>query len=328
MPNSELRRDLITKRWVVIATKRNERSRDPQDICVFCPGNEEKAPAEIRVYRNNGDTIWKVRVVPNKYGAFAIEGELGKQKIGVLRRMNGRGAHEVIISTPAHIKKIYDFSNDEMYDLLFASQERVLDLAKSIDENKDPRIAYILIFGNEGKNAGASKEHPHWQLIGLPIIPIEPWNEIESCREYWAKEDECLFCKLTSQEKEAKVRIISENDSFLSLCHYAGRFPFETWILPQNHRPLFEDGSQKSIKSLAEILTDTLKRIGKALDKAAFNIYFHGAPLHDRQYDRYYHFHIEILPRIINLAGFEFGTGFYINPTVPEEAAKLLREAV
>lgn len=337
MPKSELRRDLITRRWVVIAIERNKRPSDfikegrrtrkeSPGSCVFCPGNESKTPPEILVYRKNGTLLWKVRVTPNMYPALRIEGDLEKEKIGVLRRMNGRGAHEVIISTPEHQKIIYLFSPEEMNDLLWASKERVLGLAKAVDENEVPKIEYVIIFGNEGEEAGASKEHAHWQLIGLPIIPIEVWNEIESGREYWGREDECVFCRLTNQERDDGSRIVAKNDYFFSLCPFASRFPFETWILPQNHRPLFEDGGPKIVLALAEILVDTIKRMGIILEQPSFNLYFHSAPVHDRQHDRYYHFHIEILPRLATPAGFEFGTGFYINPTIPEEAARCLRE--
>ena len=333
MAKSELRRDLITKRWVAIATERSKRpsdfgvSKKVQGDCVFCPGHEDKTPPEILVYRKEGTLSWKVRVVPNLYGAFDIDVELEKEKNGVLRKMNARGAHEVIISTDNHTKSIYAFSVEEMNDLLWACKDRMRDLAKAVNGNNEPKIDYIIIFGNQGESAGASKEHAHWQLVGLPVVPIAVWNEIESGREYWAKEDECVFCKLTGQERESQIRIVSQNEGFLSLCQYAGRFPFETWVLPQNHRPLFEDGSPKIIFSLAEILVDTIKRMGKILKNPDFNLHFHSAPVHDRQHDRYFHFHVEILPRLTKEAGFEYGTGFYINPTSPEEAAKCLREA-
>lgn len=339
--DSEIRRELATKRWGIIATKRSKRPTDysskgekdekklkeSPETCAFCPGNESKTPPEILTYRINGDTKWKIRVVPNKFGALSIEGELQKEKTGVLRRMNGRGAHEVIISTPHHAKTIFQFSQEEMNDLLWACKDRILDLAKAKDEKNDPKIEYIIIFGNHGKEAGASKEHAHWQLIGLPIIPPESWNEIESCREYWSNENECLFCSLIKQERNAKERFICENDFFVAWCHYAGRVPFETWILPKNHWPLFEDGNAKTLKALADILVETLGRIGKTLDFPPFNIFFHNAPLQNRTHDRYYDFHIEIIPRVTIQAGFELGTGLFINPTAPEEAAKFLREA-
>lgn len=330
MSKSQLRRDLVVRRWVVVAEERSKRPSDfakvkdrkPQ-ACPFCPGNEAETPPEIAAFRHKDTGQWYIRVVPNKYGAFSITDAEAphKKKIGVLREMEARGAHEVIVSTPHHAKRIYDFSVEEMYELLWMCRERTLDL------KKDPLIESVFIFGNEGEAAGASLEHEHWQLVGLPVIPKMIQEEIESCREHWDNEDLCAFCEFTRQEQETKVRIIAENEGFIALSYYASRVPFETWILPLAHRPLFEDGKEKIVRPLAEMLHGAVRRIGAILQNPAFNIYFHSAPLHNRDHDRYYHFHIEILPIVTKVAGFEWGTGFYINPTKPEEAAEFLRNA-
>lgn len=326
MAASELRRDLITRRWVVVAKNRGKKPSDfskkqekKTRVCPFCPGNEKETPPEITSYNEGG--LWKIRVVSNKFGAFSIDDkELLKEKKGVLRWINGRGAHEVIICGPKHDRRIYEFSVDEMNDLLWMCKERSLDL------KKDPLIESVFIFGNEGEAAGASLEHPHWQLVGLPVVPKIIQEEIESCREYWESEDSCAFCLLTRQEKEDKSRLVSENDNFFVISYFASRVAFETWVLPNDHRPLFEDGGSRLIRSLAEILRDTLRRIGAVLDYPDFNIYFHSAPLQNRTHDRYYHFHIEIIPILTKVAGFEWGTGFYISPAIPEESADFLRK--
>jgi len=334
MPKSEFRRNLITKRWVVIAAERSRRplelrhmsvleQKNP-DICPFCPGNEAQTPPTILSYAKDDGSGWKIRVFANKYRALSIEGKLDKQKRGIFRNMNGMGAHELIVTTPEH-KTLYELSDSEMNDTLWACKDRMLDLKKAVDEG-EPKIYYIIIFGNQGETAGGSQKHGHLQLIGLPIAPEDSWKELSNCEEYWDEENECLFCNLTAQESEEKTRIVSENDNFLSICDYSGKFPFETWILPRNHRPLFEDSTDKNIRALAEVAMDTLRRIGKALNYPPFNLYFHNTPLHDRNHDRYYHFNIKIIPRLSQPAGFELGTGFYINPIIPEDAARILRE--
>jgi len=328
MSKSTLRRDLIVRRWVVVAEERSKRPSDflkkndkELKICPFCPGNEQETPPEITAYRRKDSGLWYIRVVPNKFGAFSIsENPLERKKIGIFREMEARGAHEVIISTPQHEKRIYDFSPDEMYELLWVCKERTLDL------KNDPLIESVFIFGNEGEDAGASLEHEHWQLVGLPVIPKLIWDEIEACRECWDRDDNCAFCLLTQQEYGEKVRIVAENEHFFSLSKYDGRVPFETWILPLAHRPLFEDGGEKILRPLAEILCETIQRIGAVLNRPDFNIFFHSAPLRDRTHDRYYHFHLEILPILTRVAGFEWGTGFYINPTRSEDAAAFLRD--
>ena len=322
MSISELRRNPITKRWVVIATSRGKRHAE-SERCPFCPGNEGETEKTILAYPPSPGGEWQARVFPNKFLAFAIEGELEKRKDGIFRSMNGRGAHEVITAR-AH-KTMYELLPHEIANLLFAARERMIDLRKAVDEHGMPKLECIAIFGNEGPAAGASKSHAHWQLIGLPIIPHEWQDEYRNCEEHWDNENECLFCRLTAEERERGTRIIAENEYYLSLCDGTGRFPFETWILPVRHMPLFEHADDRTIAALADMIGDTLARIGKALAYPAFNLYFHNAPMYDRTRDRYYHSHIKIVPRLTQPAGFELGTGFFINPMAPEEAARILR---
>ncbi|MDI6820823.1 MAG: galactose-1-phosphate uridylyltransferase [Patescibacteria group bacterium] len=337
MAQSELRRNLITKRWVVIATERNRRPSDfhhdrvptnklkeDSHSCPFCPGNESLTPKTILEY--SGGASWKTRIFPNKFLALAIEGNLNKKRDGIFQTMAGRGAHEVIVATPSH-KTVYDLSNEEMTDALWSFKERILDLRKSLDEDGEPKIQYIIVFGNQGEAAGATKEHAHFQLVGLPVVPSASRIEFINCEEYWENENVCLFCELVKQEHREKSRIISENENFLSIADYAGRFPFETWILPKNHLPLFEDGTPEKMRSLAEAFTDIVSRLGKTLNYPPFNIYLRNTPIHERSHDRYYHFYLKIVPHLTEPAGFELGTEFHINPVIPEKAAEYLRES-
>lgn len=332
---SEIRRDPVTRTHVVIATSRADRpfdykespvtSDDTPEKCPFCPGHEgETAPT---ILEHKSPSGWKQRVFANLFRAFDIEGDLEKKRRGPFWSMNARGASEVIVATPSH-KNLYALTDDEAFGTLLACKERIIDLklAKEEGERKDPKLVYIIVFMNEGRAAGASKKHAHWQLIGLPIIPGILREEFRRAEEYWENQNTCLFCDLVGQERNEKERLVMENETFLSVCAYAAKFPFETWILPKSHLPIFEDGTEKTMRGLAEVLMGTLRRMNKALNGAAFNLYLHNSSLFDRNHDRYFDFHFEIEPRLTRLAGFELGTGFYINPMPPEKAAQILRD--
>ena len=328
----ELRKDPITGRWVIISTDRAKRPTDffrerdirKSAICPFCPGNEEKTPPEIMAYRSNGappNTVgWTIRVVPNKFPALGIEGAIDKQGEGLFDKMNGIGAHEVIIETPHHDQKMSEYTEKQLEDLLWAFRDRMLDL------KKDRRFRYILIFKNSGEAAGASLEHPHAQLIALPIVPIRVREEVDGSKQYYSMKERCIFCDMIRQERESKVRIVDQNEDFLTLEPYAPRFPFETWILPLCHESAFENAPSHLYMNLAKALKELMLRIDKVLDSPPYNLVIHTSPLNLGSND-YYHWHIEMMPKLTRIAGFEWGTGFYINPTPPEEAAQFLRDS-
>ncbi len=329
----EFRKDPVTGRWVIIATERAKRPtdfvREPVEIkggnnCPFCPGNESKTPPEVLAYRGNGgapnSTGWKLRVVPNKFPVLGIEGDLDKQGEGLFDKMNGIGAHEVIIETPNHELTFDQLSEREIEDVLWAFRDRMLDL------KKDKRFRYILIFKNHGAAAGASLEHTHSQLIALPIVPKRVQEEVSGARSHFEMKERCIYCDIVRQEREARVRLILENKDFVVISPYAPRFPFETYILPKLHDSCFEEAQSYEYESLAGILRETLRRMMKVLERPAYNIMIHTSPFGGEIND-FYHWHIEIMPKLTKVAGFEWGTGFYINPTPPEEAAKFLREA-
>ncbi|MBI4481141.1 MAG: galactose-1-phosphate uridylyltransferase [Acidobacteria bacterium] len=327
----ELRKDPITGRWVIIATDRAKRPSDfvreptkqSTGFCPFCHGNEAKTPPEILAYRSNGTAPnspgWTVRVVPNKFPALGIEGDLGRKGEGLFDKMNGIGAHEVIIETPEHNATIGTLPEKRVEDVVWAFRDRVLDL------KKDRRFRYVLIFKNHGEAAGASLEHPHTQLIALPIVPKRVQEEVDGSRQYYSIKERCVFCDLIRQELESKIRVVEENNDFVTLEPYAPRFPFETWILPKTHESHFENCQTHIYQNLAKALRALVARMEKVLESPAYNLVIHTSPLAEASND-YYHWHVELMPRLTRVAGFEWGTGFYINPTPPEEAAKFLQE--
>jgi UDPglucose--hexose-1-phosphate uridylyltransferase len=234
--------------------------------------------------------------------------------------MNGIGAHEVIVETPDHDLTLGNLSEKRIEDVFWAFRDRILDL------KKDRRFKYILIFKNHGQLAGATLEHSHAQLIALPILPKHVLEEIEGSKQYYIYKERCVFCDIIRQETEAGVRVVAENDGFLTLAPYAPRFPFETWILPKRHESAFENSSSQVYESLAKAVKNLVMRADQVLDNPAYNLVIHTAPAQEASMD-HYHWHIEFMPRLTKIAGFEWGTGFYQNPTPPEDAAKYLREA-
>jgi UDPglucose--hexose-1-phosphate uridylyltransferase len=327
----ELRKDPIIGRWVIIATERAKRPSDFKIIqdkphggtCVFCSGNEEKTPPEVLAYRDNGGKQngpgWKLRVVPNKYPALMIEGALQREGEGIYDRMNGVGAHEVIIENPDHMKSLADLTDQEVESVVWAYRDRIIDLSK------DSRFRYIIIFKNQGEAAGASLEHSHSQLIALPIVPRYVMEEILGAREYYNFKERCIFCDIVRQERADTRRVVYENEYFISMAPFAPKSPFETWILPKNHQSSFEDGQVREYQNLAKALRTTLRKLNAALNCPPYNFIIHTSPLTEKNLP-YYHWHIEIMPTLTKVAGFEWGSGFYINPTPPEEAAKFLRQ--
>ena len=201
-----------------------------------------------------------------------------------------------------------------------------INLDHLVKLKKDRRFKYILIFKNHGQLAGATLDHSHGQLIALPIVPKHVLEELEGSRQYFIYKERCVFCDIIRQETESGVRVVAENDAFLTVAPYAPRFPFETWILPKRHESAFENSSSHVYESLAKALRNLLLRADQVLDNPAYNLIVHTAPVQEASMD-YYHWHIEFMPRLTKIAGFEWGTGFYQNPTPPEEAAKYLREA-
>ena len=329
----ELRRDPTTGKWVIIATERASRPTDfksEEDVlkgpetCPFCEGHESQTPPEIMAIRENGSAPnspgWEVRVIPNKFPALKVEGEVNKHGRGIYDMMNGIGAHEVILESKDHFASFDSLPIEQVEKIIWVFKERMLDL------RKDTRLKYILIFKNKGKRAGASLEHPHCQLIATPVLPDVIKLELDQALKYYQYKERCIYCDIVSQELEDKVRIIDENEKFIAFTPFASVAPFEIIILPKEHISDFAQIKTADITKLSAILQNSLKMLNKVITNVPYNFYIHTSPL-DNLSISYYHFHIHIVPRLTQLAGFEWGSGFYINPTIPEQAAEFLRNA-
>jgi UDPglucose--hexose-1-phosphate uridylyltransferase len=338
---SELRWDPLKMSWAIITGERGRRPRDfiverkkvTMSACPFCYDNENKTPHEVFAIRPNAsqpDTPgWRVRVIPNKYPVLRIEGDLDKKGIGLYDVMEGVGAHEVIIENPDHDRDMADLSPAEITDVFKAYRTRLLDL------RKDDRFRYIIIFKNHGIEAGASIPHSHSQLIAVPFTPPVTVTELSACSDYYKKKERCLMCDILAQEKADGVRIVRDDGDFVVFTPFASCFPFELRILPCRHSHDFALTTDQDLALLAVAMKDTLLRLRSVLRDPPYNFILHTSPpMHPRPgkpayweslpYD--YHWHIELVPRVTKFTGFEWGTGMYMNPMLPEEAARFLRD--
>jgi len=329
----ELRKYPISERWVIISSERvrhpgafvresvpNTRS---DRFCPFCAGHEDKTPPELLAHRSGtpaNEPGWSLRVVPSKFPVLRVEGELEREGDGLFDRMEGIGAHEIVVESPVHVLSMTDLTEGAIEQVLWAFRDRVRDL------RNDPRLRYVLIFRNYGESAGAHLEHAHSQLIALPVVPKRVQEELEVAGRYYDFKERCIFCDLIRQEVKAGTRVVTETDQFVVLEPYAARFPFETWILPKKHQSHFEEACATQLNNLAWVLKTTLRKLERALERPPYNLLVHTAPLQEAS-NPHYHWHIEIIPKLTRVAGFEWGTGFYINPTPPEESARYLRDA-
>jgi len=327
----ELRKDPITERWVIISPERAKRPEDfavskterKEGVCPFCCGNESMTPEEVFAIREGTEANskgWKTRVVPNKFAALAEGPRPGLETNGIYKNMAGHGTHEVIIETPKHSVTLADLSIDEISDFLKTCVAR-FDAMKKLGS-----VKYAMLFRNNGRSAGASREHPHSQIIGLPIIPKALSEEIAPAKDFNLSTNGCIFCKMLEDEIEHESRIVALDGNFVALCPFAPRYAFETWILPRKHESSFENISDSEIPHLAEILKSVLTKMKRTLNDPPYNMMLHTSPFGENL-EGIYHWHIEIAPSLNIIAGFERGTDFYINPTPPESAAEYLRKA-
>ncbi|MFC1753125.1 galactose-1-phosphate uridylyltransferase [Thermoproteota archaeon] len=336
----ELRKDPILGRWVIISVERARRPNtvestigkaSPSGNCPFCRGREDKTPPEVFAIRKSGynpnASDWDVRVVPSNAPVFRIEGDIGRKEKGLYDVMNGIGAHEIIVESPTHSKQLADLDYEEIQRVLTCFIQRTKDL------EGDLRFKYVLIFKNHGVAAGASEiSHSRSQLIATPVTPRRVKEELIGARNYFFQNNRCIYCDIIRQETEAQNRVIHETKEFVVITPFASRFPFEIWIVPKNHSSDFYKISQLEQLALAQIMKIVFLKLRKGLDDPPFNMMLHTAPFRREKsgywstIDNDYHWHIEIIPRINNVAGFEWGTGFYICPISPEDAAIYLRE--
>ncbi|MFH1768860.1 MAG: galactose-1-phosphate uridylyltransferase [Candidatus Omnitrophota bacterium] len=329
----ELRKDPIVERWVVVNTDEpvlpGGFSVKPFEWkgnsgCPFCHGNEHLTPPEIEAIGrqgrapNTGD--WRVRVVPNKFPALKIEGDLDKKGLGLYDMSNGIGAHEVIVDSPEHYKGLSELDDGQVEAVLGEYRSRSLDL------RKDRRFKYILIFKNVGAEAGASLEHGHSQLIALPMVPKNVKEEVKGAHKYYEFRGRCIFCDMIDYETRVGKRMVFEQEDFIVFCPLSSRFSFEVWIMPRDHAEDFTAISDGQIAALAKTLKRAIGKLKSVLGEHPYNYIIHTSPVNtDGHYG--YHWHIEIMPKLSRVAGFEWGSGFYVVSTPPEIAAKYLREA-
>lgn len=329
---SELRLNRITGDWVIIAKERAKRPDEfsheqavkeqlPHFVahCPFCPGNEEKTPAEC--FRLEEKGVWLIRSVPNKYSVLAPQGNIIRQGHGVQKFMDGFGLHEVIIETPKHDKSIALLPEEQVVRIMLTYQDRFHHFYRSSG------IEYVTLFKNHGKEAGTSLEHPHSQIVGLPVMPGQVRDRVQDALQSYDEFGECLYCWTLQEELEDSQRIVQENESFVAFIPYAALSPFHLWIFPKKHNASFGHLTDSELLDLAVILQDVLWKLHQGLQAPDFNFVIRSLSPEEGSV-KYFHWYLAIVPRLTKMAGFELGTGMYINSALPEESAAYLRGLV
>jgi UDPglucose--hexose-1-phosphate uridylyltransferase len=337
---SQMRKDVFTGRWVIMAETTTVRPSDfyfkrfvrETTFCPFCETNEASTPPEVFAIRNPASSPngpgWSVRVVPNSAPRLRIEGKLGPRAEGVHDLMNGVGAHEIIAETPRHDRSLHELEIHEIADVIRAYIARMVDL------EGDKRIRYVLIFKNHGEEAGAHTiSHSISQLMALPVTPRAVKTKLIAARDYFILKERCLYCDVLQQELTGRNRLVAENDDFLAFAPFASRFPFEMAVFPKSHHSAFSRISPGQIESLAQILQDVLRKLDRTLGGPPYNLSLQDRPFlrpragYWNTIEEDFHWHLEILPQIVRITGFEWASGFFYNPVPPEMAARCLSPA-
>jgi UDPglucose--hexose-1-phosphate uridylyltransferase len=326
---SELRQNLITHDWVIMSTERAARpdqfasakeqsaplpAYDP--TCPFCPGNEHLSNLDTERIRE--ESTWKIRAVPNKYPALSSVGERIRKVEGINRSMSGVGIQEVIIEHPRHDVTIATLSVPDVASIITMYRMRYAAI------RKDPRVEAVVIFKNSGERAGTSIVHPHSQIVATPIVPSQIRARIEEAIRFLDDTGECLFCRTVQEEMASGDRVIVESKHFVAFHPYAALSPFHTWIFPRRHMPSFDDISAPEITDLAFTLRTFLGKLYFGLGNPSFNLSIRSIPTYDKNTE-YFHWYIAIIPRVTQTAGFEMGSGMFINTMLPEASAEFLR---
>jgi UDPglucose--hexose-1-phosphate uridylyltransferase len=326
----EFRQNLATKEWVIVSPERGKRPSDftkektekepipPFDEnCPFCPGKEKNTPPEVYRYPDGGD--WQVRVVPNKFAALRPDLATTRTRIGLFMGAKGFGIAEVVIESPQHDRHPALMNIEEVAQFIRAYRERYMVISKKGDIN------LVNIFRNHGIKAGTSLEHPHSQIIATPIVPPHVRYPLEQALQHYDDTGRCVYCEMVEEELKQKERLIIDADHFIAFCPYAARTPFETRIYPKRHMSVFSDISDYEIEELAWVLRNTLLKLHICLGNPDYNYVIRSAPVGE-EYARYLHWYMVIIPKISTQAGFEIGTGIYINVVPPEDSARYLRD--
>ena len=328
----QLRKDPVLNQWVIISPERGKRPSDfkqPEALsedsknCPFCEGNESLTPPETLAFRTAGTAAntkgWWVRIFSDKLPILTPDGTPDRKGIGMFDVMNSIGIHEVVVESPKHETTIITATSEQIREIIWAYKQRITEI------KKNPLYKHFMIVKNSGRGA-SSFSHSHSHIVATPIIPKRIEEELNGSRDYFHYHDRCVYCDIIRQETKDKERVIFENKQFLAYCPFASRFPFEIGIIPKTHYPFFETIENKEIHDLSDALQTSLRKLENLLPGLPFNFVIHTSPCSD-VYKDFYHWHIEIIPKLTKVAGFEWGSGFYINPTTPEAAAKMLREA-
>jgi UDPglucose--hexose-1-phosphate uridylyltransferase len=328
---SELRQNFATKEWVVIAT---ERAKRPEEMarhrerkpvasyvatCPFCPGNEKMTPAEVLRIPTSVDVPWHARVVPNKFAALSRDVEPTRTVHRSRRTVNGFGIHDVIVETPDHSQVMALMSDSYVAEILRIYKTRYDELSL------DPRIALITIFKNHGLDAGTSLEHPHSQIIATPVISLQVRERFQQALRHFDDFGECMFCQMLEEELQEQTRIVMVSENFVALELYASAAPFSTHIYPRRHMASFGDVSASEMSDLGRMLRSMLAKLYHGLENPDFNFTIRSAPAESVGV-KYFHWYLSVIPRLTRVAGFELGSGMFINTVLPEAAAEFLRK--
>ena len=349
----ELRRDPVTRGWVIIAPERKKRpsdfftktSEEQLKSCPFCPENESELSAPLQTIsssqipvsgesvRFDDDDKWEIIVIEDKYPLLSQQEDNDRVGEGMYDQMGGYGHHELIIESKDHNTSVETMSIRHIEGVFYAYQQRIIKMSQ------DSKVNHVLITRNTGHYAGANIHHPHSHVIGLPIVPKKIYEEMNGAKTYFDYRERCLFCDIiaqeleegSSQDSEGQSRIVMEDEHFVTFCPYASRFPFEVTIMPKVHQPRFESINTKELQSLSKHIKTVMTAINSILGKPPINYIVHSAPFADcdiHEFENshtFFHWHIELLPKLTRIAGFEWGSGFYINPVSPEDAASHIR---
>ena len=324
---AELRREPVTRMWVVVTTdhpkgpsdylpfKPPYRVQEAEDPCPFCPGNEKMTPQETYSLRGDGGR-WSVRVVPNKFPFFRIEGDYDRRPEGMYDVMEAIGAHEIVVEAPEHKQGLATMEPRQIEKILQAYRERLIDL------EKDQRFQQFLVLKNY---PGIFNRHPHSHILAMPVIPKRIDEEVRGTLDYYQRKERCIFCDIIKEEMTMKKRVILETVHFLIFLPFASRYPFEAWIIPKVHSPDFHLISEDEVADLSGGIQSLFHCFFELLSDPPYSFTLHTSPVQNRFHRPEYHWHIETRLRIGLREGFEWGTGFFINPTPPEDAANFLR---
>ena len=328
MEFSQLRRDLVSGDWIVIAPKRGarphggkalpKRKAAPLKDCPFeDPRRMSGAEPIIEISNGNG---WSLILIENKFPAFTHRDVCTTvMKRGPYEVADGVGHHDLII-TKDHKKDFPDLSPKEAFSVLRAFQDRYLMLLN------DECLSYVSMFHNWGPRAGASVFHPHYQMVAIPVIPPDFQHSLRGSREFAKNEGGCVHCAMIDWERKEKSRIIFENRGAIAFAPFVSRTAYEIRVFPKHHFPFFERTTERDLSDIAEALQASLRMVRRGLNDPDYNFFIHTAPMRGKGKYETYHWHIEVLPRVTIPAGFEQGTGIEINPVDPDQAALIFRK--